>query len=533
LRGWLALGVVVLLGASIRVVIAARAPMWRDEAQTVALAARPFPSAILDGVRRDGNAPFFYLIEHFLVAPRGVRARELRDRALAVALGIAVLPLAFFAARRLTPEAAGGGATSGLAAVALLAFSPVAIDVSTQVRMYSGVAACAALVSLAAPLLAYRAEDAGWGPWICYGSAALAALYLHPFTVYWVAAFALATGAPALAARATRARWLVAHAAIAIAFLPGLRATLAQARELTLGGRVPWGTTPGWLELLHQLTTALTGIDATSEVLRPDAFTYVAAAAALGLGVVALRRDRRATVVALAGALALVLAYLGARWTAAFRTRYNIGAITASAIVVGAGVGTLLQAGRWWVRGVGLAALALVLGVQLRANRAEQKKIRSDAREVARILLEHAGASDLVVTIPDVFAVPLNYYLPPGLTQLDLPELGRVDAVDWRGWPDRLSDEALAERFEHEVERAAQEGRALWLVCWAPLRGGLPRIPISELFQTVLPKQWALAYRSFHAIDDRYLRIEPPWKLPPAREAFYLAGYESRLTREP
>src|SRR5262249_51187739 len=163
---------------------------------------------------------------------------------------IAVLPLAFLAARRLMPAVRGEATMSGLCAVALLAFSPVAIDVSTQVRMYSGVAACAALVALAAPLVAYRAAGAGWGPWICSGSAALAALYLHPFTAYWVAAFALATGAPALAARGTRARWLVTHAAVAIAFLPGLRSTLGQARELTLGGRVPWGTTPGWTELV-------------------------------------------------------------------------------------------------------------------------------------------------------------------------------------------------------------------------------------------------------------------------------------------
>src|SRR6185295_4902950 len=105
---------------------------------------------------------------------------------------------------------------------------------------------------------------------------------------------------------------------------------------------------------------------------------------------------------------------------------------------------------------------------------ADQRLSRSNSRDAALVLAEQTAPGDLIVTVPDVLAVALNYYLPPGREQLDLPELARVDAIDWRGWPSRLEDRARDQDFARRLRQAARQGRRVWLAYWAPFGGGLP-----------------------------------------------------------
>src|SRR5689334_15918127 len=148
----IALGLIILLGGAVRVAIARDAPIWRDEAQTIAIAQRSLPSGILEGLLHDGNAPLYYFFEHVAVAPREARDRELRDRLPALLFGVLLIPLGYFAARKISSPSAGAEA-AGLCAAALLASSPVAVDLATQARGYSALAACSALCALAVALV--------------------------------------------------------------------------------------------------------------------------------------------------------------------------------------------------------------------------------------------------------------------------------------------------------------------------------------------------------------------------------------------
>jgi hypothetical protein len=529
---WGRLAVLLLVGvaAYVRYPIARSESIWRDEAQTLALAGGSFPGGILDGLRRDGNAPAFYLIEHAFLAPRGARLRELRDRTPALVFGLLIIPLSFLAGRRLAPRGDPAARdAAGLCAAGLAATAPLFIEVSTQARMYSAVSAVA--VGLAAAALSATSSEGRHRAWILYGCAAVLLLYLHSFSAFLVAGFGLATGVAVLLARRQRLRWLVTQLAIAVLFLPGLVFIRQQVRAV--GSRLPWSARPTRGELFTHAAAALAGLD--TGLQRPaTALLAATMITALGLAVVAIvRAPRRAGLTLGASVVALLLAWVAARFTAAFQLRYSIGALSVVLVTVGAGAGglTSLPRLRGWGFAVGLAAVALLLAGQL-LPRAHAKRSRSAARDAARIVAQLAGPNDVVVVLPDAVAPAVNYYLPPGRTQLDVPELGRVDAVNWQGWVSRLASDQLFRGLESAIHEAAVRERTLWLVCWAPIRGRLPRLPLDELFQTALPLQWNMARRALMVIDRYYRPAPVVYNLPPADEKLQVVKYESR-EREP
>ncbi|HJZ84368.1 MAG TPA: hypothetical protein VKN99_04315 [Polyangia bacterium] len=528
MRTKIVLAILLLLGLAglgVRLPTALREPLWRDEAQAVAIARRTFPGGILEGVRHDGNSPLFYLLEHFVVAPQGARARELRDRALALLCGLALIPLCYAAARRLAARPGqGDGAEAGLAAAALVAFSPLAIDLATQVRMYSGVAAGAAALCWAA---GGATERPGARAWATYAAIALALLYLHATSLTLIVGVAMVTLALVVRRRDLRAGWLVAHLSIAIGFVPGW--LLARATVQIVGARLPWGNVPSLASLRLGAAWALTGLDGDAGA-PVDGWVAAAAGVAAGLVVLgALAQKARAAVPAGAAALAFLLAYLSAQRTAAFLVRYSVGAVTLLAIAAGIGLSTLADRRAPYGRIAAAAGLALILGVQLRSLRVDRPKLRSAARAAAQLVQARLRPGDLVVTLPDSTAPGFNYYFPRGPEQLDLPELERVEAIDWQGWADRLSNPVLAQRLADKVQAAAADGRTLWVVCWSALRVAHPARDPNQLNF----KHWVMAQRAFAAIDRAYELREGPFPLPTAAESFFVARYESRLTREP
>src|SRR5262249_8180202 len=150
----------------------------------------------------------------------------------------------------------------------------------------------------------------------------------------------------------------------------------------------------------------------------------------------------------------------------------------------GAGIGALAELRGPVYRAGAVAVLLVMLGVQMRAAHASALKPRSASREAARVVAQNAKPGDLVITVPDSVAPSFNSYLPRGLVQLAVPEMTRVDWIDWQGWAQRLDDEQLAANFEAELRKHADEGRRVWLVLWPPVKGGLPRgLSRAELYQ--------------------------------------------------
>ena len=173
----IATGVILVAGLVLR--FWTRSDLWLDEALTVNIAGQPLhdlPSLL----RRDGAPPLFYVLLHFWMGAFGTS--DLAVRALPGVIGVATVPLAWLAGRRL------GGRTVGWAAMLLVASSPFAVRYDTEARMYSLVA----FLTVAGFLALDRASGAPV-PWnlIAVGAVVALLLYTHYWSIYLVGTVAL------------------------------------------------------------------------------------------------------------------------------------------------------------------------------------------------------------------------------------------------------------------------------------------------------------------------------------------------------
>ncbi len=111
-----ATGVILVAGLVLR--FWTRSDLWLDEALTVNIAARPLHQ-LPTLLRRDGAPPLYYVLLHFWMGVFG--SSDLAVRSLSGVIGVATVPLAWLAGRRL------GGRTVGWAAMLLVATSPFAV----------------------------------------------------------------------------------------------------------------------------------------------------------------------------------------------------------------------------------------------------------------------------------------------------------------------------------------------------------------------------------------------------------------------
>lgn len=484
---WAGMAFIMAVAIWIRLSIADGESVWRDEAQTVAIASQRFPSGILEALRRDGNSPLFYLVEHFFVSDRLAPHRELQDRALSVILGLLLIPVAFAAAWRLSD----GSAAAALAAATAAAFSPVLVDLSTQVRPYAGVALATAVMAYSVAGL----ERSGKG-WIAYTIGAAVGFYLHALFATTIAAFAVGTIVIAVRRHALR-RWLFAHAVLFVVLVPGLLFLSQQVRGLTIaGGRIPWGTTPDLGRLFDQAGIVLTGSGGGSQHLLVVLVSVLLASTA----VAASGAARRLILVAV---VSLALSFLLAFRSGGFETRYHVGPMTL--MLIGASTGAAVLVRRFRSAGLILTvgAVAMAGAANVRETLPESRLPRSSARQVATILGK-ARPSDAIVIVPDTVAVAVNYYLPPRHPQFDLPSDRRADMIDFRGWTERLDDPGRRNAFERFLRAGALRGERIWIVIWQPMVGPLPPLHPRDLERSALPAQWALGKFALGAVSGLY-----------------------------
>lgn len=253
-RAWVlaATGVALLAGVVLR--FAATGELWLDEALAVNIARLPL-SEIPDALRHDGAPPLYYLLLHGWMAVFGDGV--LAVRALSGLFGVAALPLAWAAGRRL------GGRPVAEGALLLLASSPFAVRYATEARMY----ALIVLLVLAGHLALLRALEHPSRPRL----AALALVTgLLLLTHYWgiflagavMALLALDARRPTDAGR--RARLVLA--AVAAGFLALVLWLPVLAYQATHTG-TPWAVPPGMFELRDTLVDFAGGYSRAGTVL--------------------------------------------------------------------------------------------------------------------------------------------------------------------------------------------------------------------------------------------------------------------------
>lgn len=484
---------ITLAAAAVRIHIALAEAMWRDEAQTIAIASQAFPFGITKALEGDGNAPLFYLLEHFIVASRDNPLRELQDRSLSVVLGIVLVPLTFLATRSI-----GGSAAAALVSCALIASAPIAVEQATQARPYAAIACCAALMIWG--IARWRASLLACS---VYVAAAATAFYLHTFAAPILVGMAVACTLDAWKNRAFR-RLAAAHAFMFALVAPGVVVALRQASALTTGGQIPWASRPSFTDAWHYAVVLLAGGSASAQIL-------VATVALLMIVVAISRRGTRNVTIGVVVALGVALGL--AFFTGALVMRYN----SAIGVMFAITFTTALDVVRNRMAAAATAILVVTgyLAFTLSTGYFQSVGSRSASRAAAMVIVAQAHPDDVVILLPDSIGVAINYYLPARWKQIDPPLRGRAELLDFRQWKPQLAAAESSSSAEVFLDEASRNHQRAWLVIHAPLRQPLPA---TEARLAMPGKQWTYAQTVVSAFTDRYYVVGQPLNFLDFRE---------------
>jgi mannosyltransferase len=420
----LVVGALVALGVAARFVSPSK--LWLDEALSVNIATLPVGD-LLEALKHDGHPPLYYLLLHYWMAAFG--EGDMVVRALSGIFGVAALPLAWIAGRRLA------GAAGARWALLVVALSPYCVRYSTETRMYSLVM----LLVLAGYLLLTDALKTPT-PLRLAGIAVVSGLLL--LSHYWSIWLLGATGLLLVARwwrqadeRPTTLKAIVAIAAGGVLFLPWVPSFLYQSSHTG----TPWGE-PFRPTAVLQLTMAdMSGGNNFSEGTLGGYFILVFLLAALFV----VRTGRREMVLDVATAplvrRELAVSFLtiaigcgvGYATSATFQSRYA--AVFIPLVLVAAAVGiTRVPEGVARTAAGGAFLTFALIGVGW-INYFE----RTQSPQIAAVVADHAQPGDVVVYCPDQLGPDYSREMPDGLVELSYPTLDRPERIDWVDYAER------------------------------------------------------------------------------------------------
>jgi mannosyltransferase len=449
------LTVVAVVGVSLGLRFLTRSDLWLDEALTVNIARLPIHQ-IPSFLRRDGAPPLFYFMLHVWMGWFG--HSDVATRSLSGVIGLATIPLAWLAGRRIA------GPTAGWAAMLLVATSPFAIRYDTEARMYSLVVLLTVLGFLALDR-SVRQPRAGNLIGVAVVTGLL--LYTHYWSIYLVGtvmvwlAWQGWRGRPGWKAGARAS--LMATAAGCLTFVPWLPIFFYQSHHTG----TPWATPANFAAMVNAVSSFAGGGTSQGRALGLIFF----ALAGLGLfGVATNRRhidlDIRTRPLGRPVAWA-VIGTLGAAIAGGFITNSAFDARYASVVFIPlillVSIGLLTFRDRR-VRAV-ILAVAVVAGLAGAIPNVTTN--RTQAGQVAAAIAGQGKPGDIVAYCPDQLGPAVDRLLPTGrYQQITFPHRTGPTFVNW-------VDYAVASRggspalFAKHLEATAAPGRHQIFMVWA------------------------------------------------------------------
>ena len=442
-------GTIVALG--IGLFFYTRSDMWLDEALTVNVSRLPLDQ-LRDALERDGAPPLYYALLHVWTGVFG--DGDLAARSLSGLFAVGALVAGWFAGRRWFDT------TTAWLTVVVMAVNPYMIRYATEARMYS---LQILLVACGLVLVPRACERPSFGR---LGSVALVTALLV-YTHYW--SFSLVgvtlgavlfvswrrTRAPApvvAGRRVDRRRTARVPAVVADVPLPtrahrdpvGRRHPSRHpdrqhvARLLGWGGAGGLGArVRGWS---HSSSSACSRVRWTSDGSKSTS-----------------ARNRRARALAAVGGATLVigtsLGYLGGQ---AFQSRYSAVVFPFFALLLARGLAVLTDTK------VRIGALALVVGLGFVGGVRNAVEQRTQAGEVASVLVADAAPGDLIVYCPDQLGPSVHRLLPADFDETTYPAFAPPTFVNWVDYQDRIEATDSGEFANAVVERAGDH--TIWLV---------------------------------------------------------------------
>ena len=500
-REWTIFGAIFAAAALWRLTGLSAESLWTDEIAAVLVCRRPLLEVLLTIGVQDVNPPLFYLVAHaWLLAGDA----EWWLRLLPAAAGLTMVVLTWRLGRRL------GGATIGLVAAALIAFSPLAIYLSREFRYHTLVAvfALGALLAWRRLLEAPTRADRLW-LFVCL----VGGLYTHyffllvPLTLlaWWLLTPTkpplLSVMQPLAGALLLFLPWLAVIAVQAMRASYRFRPLLPPADMafdlfgyFTLGhadGGPPYAPM-GWARLWY-LT-----------VLAPF-FTLAAA----GL---AAWKDKPGVRLAVAGfLLPTTLVFLAALTLPVYGHRYLLPFLPLPMLWFAFGAQRLSALWRPLGAIVLAAALLLMNGSSL-AQRNDPRFAREDWRGLADMLQTALADDDLLLAYNDSQVGPLKYYwekrtgaplryrtllsADPLTFTVDEPRAIQARVRLYRSQARRLW---LLDHFAHMYEPQGVARRALAAICVED-----PGYNLSAEYRIPLRVYWRSRGEAFKAVGQRF-----------------------------
>lgn len=407
----LALAGLLVVAAAGRIYEIDAADVWVDEANLVLTSGKPV-GELLAQLRVDSSPPLYYLLVHFWSVLFGDGAFALR--LLSTLAGVGLVAAVWWAGRDWVSPSAGAWAA------VFVAFSPIQMFYSQQIRMY----ALLSLLALLSTVFLVRFLRDGllrdFGLWVI---TATLALYTHNFAFHLGVAHALIV---ALSGQLRSRLWWWAGAAAAVAFLyaPWVPTLLAQ-----LGNRdhyawfahywSAWGPLGALGKTLQSYSPAgefLTYQGIGSFALWHGVPTWVVTALAAWGAFDLLRRARSGSVVGAVWPLVLLLApALSALAASGVATPHYVSGrvdqmmLPAFALLVGAGLSALRPRPLGVALGVTIAALGVYAKINLYFVYADDP-LRGGDQALSNVLAERWRPGDVILTT-SLSRAPIAYYL--------------------------------------------------------------------------------------------------------------------------
>jgi hypothetical protein len=372
-------------------------PLWLDESWSRWLAEQGWHGLVDGTLRFDVHLPFYYSLLKLwlLVAPHSAAGMRL----LSVLAGVAMVPLAWAAARQI--QSLRSHPAMPLLAAGLVALSPPLLVAARQARPYGLFALVFGAALLIALRLARREEKGGGlALWIGYGVVIELTLWLHNLGILFAGALSLGLLAAFAATGRLRARlvpFVLVHVAIGLVYVPAFLAILAQRRT--------WTST--WLRFTPaDIAPGLTGGLATPGIAGLLLFVLAI------VGAAALLRDRDARpaayVLLLAAFVPAAITILASLVSAPiFLPRTLVPSVLPLLLLAAAGVAAVQRE----ALRAGLAAAALLfVAVPSVALALAQPEERWDA--LGAWLGTRVAAGEEVWLMPNELVLPLRYANP-------------------------------------------------------------------------------------------------------------------------
>lgn len=493
LRSWsipLLLAFLTAAGAVLRLYRLGTFGFWRDEAQGVFIALKPFPVDIVRALILDGHPPVLYFLSHFWIrfAGRG----ELGIRLLAAITGIITIPLLFMLGRELFDRRVG------LLAAAIGAALPLHVSVSREIRMYS---VLALLITLSMLFLHRAWAHERRRDWAGYILAAILALYTHNFAALVIAAqglWAIFRMAWAPDERSRFRAWLIAEVAIGGSYLLWLPVVVEQNRHLVISGS--WLAQNSRIGNLFRLTNEMTGLAFFGGRYYLWLLLFF-----LGAFTWDWSRDAVSFRLDLKPATTLMLACIGVPFLLMVTLPGSgLGIIPAYTTMAMYPVVCLLLARG--VVGLRFRPLMLIAGAIMallwwRGLTPMFAQPVSSLREIAHHVERYSHPNDAIVIAPDYLATTFNYYFPGEQPQVAFPnEPGRrVEDIIWTDY-DRRWEEATITPTLQFVERTIRQSGRAWLIAPLDAYPNNPRFDAIRAIAAALDEHYVLCSdnRSFH-----------------------------------